>query len=75
MNGVQRLIFISSVYLWLQMYVLATPGRLVDHLENTKGFSLRALKYLVRTLKSARLLKRDCLCRFLTVSSECLLFI
>ena len=35
------------------MYVLATPGRLVDHLENTKGFSLRALKYLVSALKVA----------------------
>lgn len=27
--------------------IVATPGRLVDHLENTKGFSLRASKYLV----------------------------
>ncbi|KAG5361796.1 ATP-dependent rRNA helicase RRP3 [Yarrowia sp. C11] len=27
--------------------IVATPGRLVDHLENTKGFSLRTLKYLV----------------------------
>lgn len=27
--------------------VVATPGRLHDHLENTKGFSLRNLKYLV----------------------------
>ena len=27
--------------------IVATPGRLMDHLENTKGFSLRGLKYLV----------------------------
>jgi hypothetical protein len=27
--------------------VIATPGRLVDHLENTKGFNLREVKYLV----------------------------
>lgn len=27
--------------------IVATPGRLVDHLENTKGFSLRSVKYLV----------------------------
>lgn len=27
--------------------IIATPGRLMDHLENTKGFSLRKLKYLV----------------------------
>ena len=25
----------------------ATPGRLVDHLENTKGFDLRNLKFLI----------------------------
>ena len=27
--------------------IIATPGRLVDHLENTKGFKLNKLKYLV----------------------------
>ena len=27
--------------------IIGTPGRLVDHLENTKGFSLKSLKYLV----------------------------
>ncbi|KAG9155052.1 hypothetical protein Leryth_011037 [Lithospermum erythrorhizon] len=27
--------------------IVATPGRLVDHLSNTKGFSLRLLKYFV----------------------------
>jgi ATP-dependent RNA helicase DDX47/RRP3 len=28
--------------------IVATPGRLNDHLQNTKGFSLRSLKFLVR---------------------------
>lgn len=28
--------------------IVATPGRLQDHLENTKGFSLRGLQFLVR---------------------------
>ncbi|RMX43949.1 hypothetical protein pdam_00019825 [Pocillopora damicornis] len=27
--------------------IIASPGRLVDHLENTKGFNLRTLKYLI----------------------------
>ena len=27
--------------------VVGTPGRLVDHLQNTKGFSIRALKFLI----------------------------
>ena len=27
--------------------VVATPGRIVDHLQNTKGFSLRSIRYLV----------------------------
>lgn len=30
--------------------VVATPGRLQDHLENTKGFNLRYLKFLVGRL-------------------------
>ena len=36
-----------------QLYILtaslnqATPGRIVDHLENTKGFHLKSLKILV----------------------------
>ena len=38
--------------------VVATPGRLLDHLENTKGFSLRALKYLVLD-EADRLLDMD----------------
>lgn len=38
--------------------VVATPGRLMDHLENTKGFSLRQLKYLVMD-EADRLLDMD----------------
>ena len=38
--------------------VVATPGRLLDHLENTKGFSLRQLKYLVMD-EADRLLDLD----------------
>ncbi|KAF9873625.1 ATP-dependent rrna helicase rrp3 [Colletotrichum karsti] len=38
--------------------IVATPGRLVDHLENTKGFSLRSLKYLVMD-EADRLLDMD----------------
>ncbi|KAJ3887353.1 P-loop containing nucleoside triphosphate hydrolase protein [Lentinula edodes] len=38
--------------------IVATPGRLNDHLENTKGFSLRNLKYLVLD-EADRLLDMD----------------
>ncbi|PWN48559.1 DEAD-domain-containing protein [Violaceomyces palustris] len=38
--------------------VVATPGRLQDHLENTKGFSLRGLQYLVMD-EADRLLDMD----------------
>ncbi|EEP82459.1 ATP-dependent rRNA helicase RRP3 [Uncinocarpus reesii 1704] len=38
--------------------IVATPGRLLDHLENTKGFSLRNLKYLVMD-EADRLLDLD----------------
>ncbi|KAL8631933.1 hypothetical protein Q9189_002309 [Teloschistes chrysophthalmus] len=38
--------------------VVATPGRLLDHLENTRGFSLRGLKYLVMD-EADRLLDLD----------------
>ena len=33
--------------------VVATPGRLKDHLENTKGFSLRGLRFLVSIHRAA----------------------
>ncbi|WFD03813.1 RNA helicase [Malassezia obtusa] len=38
--------------------IVATPGRLQDHLENTKGFSLRGLQYLVMD-EADRLLDLD----------------
>ncbi|XP_019865408.2 probable ATP-dependent RNA helicase DDX47 [Aethina tumida] len=38
--------------------LIATPGRLIDHLENTKGFSLRALKFLVMD-EADRILNMD----------------
>ncbi|ORZ10892.1 P-loop containing nucleoside triphosphate hydrolase protein [Absidia repens] len=38
--------------------IVCTPGRLQDHLENTKGFSLRTLKYLVMD-EADRLLDLD----------------
>ncbi|KAK5169819.1 ribosomal RNA processing protein [Saxophila tyrrhenica] len=38
--------------------IVATPGRLLDHLENTKGFSLARLKYLVMD-EADRLLDLD----------------
>ena len=38
--------------------VIGTPGRLVDHLENTKGFSLKKIKYLVLD-EADRLLNMD----------------
>lgn len=38
--------------------IVATPGRLVDHLQNTKGFNLRTLKYLVMD-EADRMLSMD----------------
>lgn len=38
--------------------IVATPGRLQDHLENTKGFNLKSLKYLVMD-EADRLLDLD----------------
>ena len=46
-------LFLSSFF-----FLLATPGRLVDHLENTKGFSLRSLRYLVMD-EADRILNMD----------------
>ncbi|KAJ6304488.1 hypothetical protein OIU77_018202 [Salix suchowensis] len=38
--------------------IVGTPGRLADHLSNTKGFSLHALKYLILD-EADRLLSMD----------------
>lgn len=38
--------------------IIATPGRLVDHLENTKGFNLKGLKFLVMD-EADRILNMD----------------
>eukprot|EP01068_Selenidium_serpulae_P002540 Selendium_serpulae@DN2529_c0_g1_i1.p1 len=38
--------------------IVASPGRLVDHLENTKGFNLKTMKYLVMD-EADRLLSLD----------------
>ncbi|GAB7345711.1 hypothetical protein MBLNU457_3987t1 [Dothideomycetes sp. NU457] len=49
----------QSIALGKKPHILvATPGRLLDHLENTKGFSLRSLKYLVMD-EADRLLDLD----------------
>ena len=42
----------------VDIVMTATPGRLVDHLENTKGFHLRTLKYLVMD-EADRILNMD----------------
>jgi ATP-dependent RNA helicase DDX47/RRP3 len=34
--------------------IIATPGRLIDHLENTKGFHLKSLKFLVSLLLKSK---------------------
>ena len=38
--------------------IIATPGRLVDHLENTRGFNLRSLRYLIMD-EADRILNMD----------------
>ncbi|KAM3306030.1 ATP-dependent rRNA helicase rrp3 [Capsicum chacoense] len=39
--------------------VVATPGRLLDHLSNTKGFSLRTIKYLLSDAASGPISSMD----------------
>jgi ATP-dependent RNA helicase DDX47/RRP3 len=64
--GIQCVVIIGGVDMMTQSLqlakkphiVIATPGRLVDHLENTKGFNLRALKYLVMD-EADRILNMD----------------
>eukprot|EP00397_Hematodinium_sp_SG-2012_P044115 GEMP01049198.1.p1 GENE.GEMP01049198.1~~GEMP01049198.1.p1 ORF type:complete len:443 (+),score=81.37 GEMP01049198.1:26-1354(+) len=38
--------------------IVATPGRIVDHLENTKGFHIKSIKYLIMD-EADRLLSLD----------------
>lgn len=38
--------------------IVGTPGRLLDHLTNTKGFNLNKLKYLVLD-EADKLLNKD----------------
>ncbi|KAK4778139.1 hypothetical protein SAY87_018326 [Trapa incisa] len=64
--GVRCAVLVGGVDMVQQTLILAkqphivvgTPGRLVDHLSNTKGFSLRKLKYLVLD-EADRLLNED----------------
>ncbi|KAK6229043.1 hypothetical protein SCA6_017994 [Theobroma cacao] len=53
--------------------IVGTPGRLVDHLTNTKGFSLRMLKYLLYDMNANVLhgpLKQSQLYSHITVGME-----
>jgi len=53
--GVKHTVIVGGVDMMSQAIALArkphviisTPGRIVDHLENTKGFSLRGIRFLV----------------------------
>ena len=42
----------------LSSFSTATPGRIVDHLENTRGFHLKTVKYLVMD-EADRILNMD----------------
>ncbi|KAK2750945.1 ribosomal RNA processing protein [Myotisia sp. PD_48] len=48
----------QSITLGKKPHIIVAPGRLLDHLENTRGFSLRSLKYLVMD-EADRLLDMD----------------
>uniref|UniRef100_A0A8C4VMK9 Probable ATP-dependent RNA helicase DDX47 n=2 Tax=Gopherus evgoodei TaxID=1825980 RepID=A0A8C4VMK9_9SAUR len=64
--GVQSAVIVGGIDMMAQALtlakkphvIIATPGRLIDHLENTKGFNLRALKYLVMD-EADRILNMD----------------
>ena len=65
-SGVKSCVIVGGIDMMTQALMLAkkphviiaTPGRLVDHLENTKGFNLRSLKYLVMD-EADRILNMD----------------
>ena len=50
--------------------IVATPGRLVDHLEKTKGFSLRTIKYMIMDEADRGLLLSSFLYRICSVLNK-----
>ncbi|XP_020588290.1 DEAD-box ATP-dependent RNA helicase 10-like [Phalaenopsis equestris] len=58
LTGIWRYRLLDVCLIIFQIQKVATPGRFLDHLSNTKGFSLRMLKYLVLD-EADRLLNMD----------------
>lgn len=52
--------------------IVATPGRLQDHLQTSKGFSLRGLKFLVSLAIEPHSVSDLCVARFWTKLTGCL---
>ena len=53
-NTFEFILFRAGGYHSLVDILVATPGRLVDHINQTAGFSLKHLTYLVGILRSER---------------------